>query len=34
MQAMTATELAVSDVTLSELARIIRDPKKRRLLEV
>ncbi len=25
---MTAAELAISDVTLSELARIIRDPQK------
>ena len=28
MQGMTAADLAISDVTLSELARIIRDPKK------
>jgi PIN domain nuclease of toxin-antitoxin system len=28
MHAMTAVDLAISDVTLSELARIIRDPKK------
>ncbi len=28
MLGMTAADLAVSDVTLSELARVIRDPKK------
>ncbi len=28
MHGMTAADLVISDVTLSELARIIRDPKK------
>jgi PIN domain nuclease of toxin-antitoxin system len=34
MQGMTAADLAISDVTLSELARIIRDPRKDAYIKV